>query len=307
MLIKREGKTASNREFNMREKIITAYSIIHMQEQRGSLANDSCFLGSLVYGIRFSMLSAWLSKIDLNVKSLHGKRLMMSQRMLHKTFINSIDSTTFNNSTIQRDVNLISHSLKVNKTSEISISNITEILSTTEIQIPISYIYDGPNGPNYRFEFNGSSPVTKIQTNEILLTVPPFNIPIHPMTKIDVTYNFYQYDYIAYNLLDFVIDVSSNIVIPDYEKDIYYGDVKCCEACFLFKQTETKSLPLIDFLHQNRELFEKLDSVNGTTVGFEENEQTFILKNVPATERVATFGVEIVFKNSSQRMISHYF
>lgn len=240
----REGINVSNGEFNMRKKIMAIYSLDHIQKKRGSLASDSCFLGSLVYGIRFSMLSAWLSEIDFKIKSLHEKRLIRSQRMLNKRFINSIDSSISNNSTIEKPVNLTSHSLTVNKTSEMSINDTAEILSSTEI--PISYLYNDPQGPNYRFEFNGSSSVTKIRTNEILLTVPPFNIPIPSMTKLDVTYNFYQYDDIAYFLFDFLIDESSRIVIPDFDKDIYYGDVKCCEACFLFKQTDTITMPLID-------------------------------------------------------------
>lgn len=236
--------------------------------------HSQCRLGLIInYGV-FIVITQGLSKIDYKMANLLEKRLVKRRDKLNKTLIYSSDTFVSNENPEKQEVTSAPFSRSVTKTDEISVRPNTEMTSEMKIQVPIK------ENANIEFKLNGPSTQTKSNTDQLTIAASSHRITLDPFTRMNVTFDFYQYEEISDYSLDFQLDESSAFTHPDYSKNIYYGDRTCCGNCFLFKDTATKTIPFLAFLRENRDIIKSITYGNESVMRLEEINGRFILRNV---------------------------
>lgn len=287
------GQNATNFQTNIKNQIIEIFSFEYLRKQRSLVLSNITFWDSLFSAIHFGIISAGISKMDCKVKSLYDKRHISDKKYVNKFVIYSIDSFVSNNSTVQQNVQIPFYSLKVNQTEEIIINHIADISSISDIDV--SFAFETFPNISKGIKLSGASSETKMYIEQIEISTHKETIILPPMTKMNITYNFYQFDDIENYLLDFIVDESSRISIPDYENDLYDGNLTHFQPFHIFTYDATISTPLIDFLRNNSFILQKLDKEDETVIKIEEIKRNMILRNIPLIKRITKFGVSKTF------------
>lgn len=118
------------------------------------------------------------------------------------------------------------------------------------------------------------------ETNETTIYFPSQKITVAPFTKVNTTFNFFQYDDINNYLLDFEIADSSTLTHPELN-----------EISLVVNVTR----PLGDFLKKHIDFLSNLKYENDTVLKLIANEGKFILKNLPTIEKLTNYGFDVVF------------
>lgn len=280
-----QNKTLSDLD-DIKNQIATNYAY---DDFKSFYSSPPCW-SAIVYTAHYETISSYISKsIDAVVNDLFEKRFISTQEKLNKVVFHSSDTFVSNNSTLKQQANTISYSLSVTKTDTASVTITSEIRSKAEIKIPFF------GTASLEFSISASGTQTQSQSVEYTITAPSQTIALDPKTKMNVTFHFYQYYDINTYFLDFVVDDSAMISLPNYRQDTYYGDPKCCEPCLLFKRDNTVFYPLNSFLRQNPDMLGRVYYENVTSVRLEEKDGKFILRNFPATEKIMNFGIDIIY------------
>lgn len=249
----------------------------------GSPCNDQIALN---YN-RFVNISAFLASTDYVVKSLADQRFTGITDKLNKSVIHSSDSTVENKSPVRQEAQTIAYSITTTKFMSVTITKTHEFSSSASIGIKwFSLSAD--------YKFTKTTSETRNKTETMKVDAPSQKVTLDPHTKMNVTYNFYQYDAVYSYFLDFEIDPKSTFTQPDY-RYMYYGDANCCSPCLLFKTANVLTSPVDAFLKQNKDALQSVKYKNDSVVQIVEKNGKFILKNIPATETVRNFGVDVVF------------
>lgn len=237
---------------------------------------------------RFRNLSSYLAKMDYSVNNLHEKRFLRIHDKQNRGIIHSSDSYVENNSPNKQVAQSIAYSMSVQQSSSVTISKTSGFSASVGINIlfiSLSATYD----------FHKTNTEEKrSQSKSMTINAPSQKVVLDPFTKMNVTYNFYEYDTVYEYFLDFVIDEKSKMIQPDY-RYIHFGDPKCCKPCLLFKTKNVVATPLNSFFKENMDLFKSIAYKNDTVIQLQQNDGKFILKNVPAFERIKNFGVDIKY------------
>lgn len=254
-----------------------------------------CTLGLIVnYGVSL-VITQGLSEIDYKIADLYERRPIRRRNKLNKIVIYSSDTFVSNDGPEQQEVSSASHSRRVTKTDEMSARLETEMSSEMEVKIPFK------GNTHFGFKFAGHSTQTKSQTEELVITAPSHKIVLDPFTRMNVTFQFYRYENINDYSLDFVLAESSTITYPDYNANIHYGDRSCCDDCFLYKDTVTRTVPFLTFLRENHDVIGNITYKKESSIRLEERNGQFILLNAGrATERITHFGVDVLFGTPEQ-------
>lgn len=254
--------------------------------------STGCIFGILGSTARFGFITEGLTQINYQIKNLHEKRFSSRRDKLNKIIIHSEESLVSNNSPKEQDAYSLSYSLEVTKTDAMTSSLTAEIGTKFEVDIPFV------EKTTIEARFSGTESETHSISEKFTVTAPSQKISLDPFTKMNVTYDFYQYFDINDYFLDFVIDDSSTISYPNYVEAIYYGDLTCCSACFLYKNENIKTSRLKDFLHQIdfSSNIQNMLKWNNTLIKLDEKDDKFILRNLGKTsEKIMNFGVDIYF------------
>lgn len=216
------------------------------------------------------------SKIDYKVVSLDHQEFVGRSNKQNKVVIYSTDAEAVNNSPSKQEVTTVGYSLKVLQYAEATVTKSIHV--TSEIGITIMFLHFGVS-----FTFGKSNSETKKSSNETMLTVPSQKIVVDPYTKLNVTFNFYQYQDINTYFLDFVIGERSMISHPDVD---YNSNIRFVKR------------PLDEFLTKNVDILPKLRYENNRSIKIIERDGKTVLQNIPATEKLTNFGVDVVFGKS---------
>lgn len=236
---------------------------------------------------RFQDLSSYLTKINYIVKDLYEQRDGGIAHNINKKPIHSSDTQIINNTPLSQEASSVAYSATVTKTTSVTITKTHGFGATAGITIFFLNF-----GGSYRFDRSKSIQNTTTETSTV--TAPSQKVILEPFTKVNVTYNFYQYDDVYKYLLDFEIDEKSSMTRPDF-RYMYYGDLKCCEPCLLFKTSNVIRSPLKRFFKENNDAFQSIVYKNDTVVKVEQENGKFILRNIPAIEKIQNFGVDIIY------------
>lgn len=213
------------------------------------------------------------SKIDYTVLSLDRQEYAGRADKQNKIVIHSTDAEAVNNSPSKQEVTTVGYSIKVTQYFEATITKTTEI--TSNVEISVKFLKFGAG-----FKFSKTTSETRKSSNETTLDAPSQKIVVDPYTKMNVTFNFYQYEDINSYFLDFVIDKNSTITHPDVD----------ATSSVVFA-----THPLAAFLDKNVAFLPNITYVNDTDIKLAARDGKFVLKNLPGTERLTNFGVDVVF------------
>lgn len=216
------------------------------------------------------------SKLDYKVLSLDRQEYNGRSSKQNKIVVHSTDAEAVNNSPSKQEIKTVRYSMKVTQYSEATVAK--SIFVSSDVSITIYFVSFGVG-----FKFGKSSTETKKNSNTTTLDVPSQTVVVDPYTKINVTFNFYQYEDINNYMLDFVIGKGSIITHPDVDASSNIHFVK---------------QPLDEFLKKNVDILPKLRYENDKAVKVSERDGKLVLQNLPATEKLSNFGVDVVFGKS---------
>lgn len=195
----------------------------------------------------------------------------------NKLVIQSTDTEVANASPVQQNVTTIGYNLDCIQNLEITVTKTTRI--KTERKINLLFF---------------SITKTKIETHtEVLRTgetrertvhFPSQNITVEPFTKMNVTFNFHHHEDVNNYLIDFQIADNSTFT---------HLDVVNNTVVFVKK-------PLGDFLKENAKFISTLKYEDDMMLRLIEKNGKFILKNFPTTEKIANYGVDVIFGKATK-------
>lgn len=116
------------------------------------------------------------------------------------------------------------------------------------------------------------------ETNETTIHYPSQSITIGPFTKLNTTFNFFQYDDVNNYFLHFQIADNSPLTHPELNVNA---------------TVITVTKPLGDFLKNHIAFLSTLKYESDSALKLVENAGKFILKNVPTTEKLTNYGVDV--------------
>lgn len=212
------------------------------------------------------------SNIEYNVIESVGKEYVGRGDKQQKIVIQSSDIEIANTSPIQQNISTISYTLSYVQNYEITITKTTQIRTEKTVGI-------GPFKSTKTHTFTQKDVERTGETIERTMYFPSQNVTVEPLSKMNVTFNFVQYDDIIDYFLDFQIAENSTFS---------HLDVVDNNVVFLNKT-------LGSFLQTHREFLSTLKYENDTMLRLIEKDGKFILKNFPATEKITNIGVNVVF------------
>lgn len=118
------------------------------------------------------------------------------------------------------------------------------------------------------------------ETNITTMDFPSQKIIVAPFTKMNTRFNFFQYDDINNYLLDFEVAAKSTLTHPEI-------DAK--------SKVISVTKPLGDFLKTHIGFLSTIKYENETALKLVEIEGKFVLKNIPTTEKLSSYGFDVVF------------
>lgn len=273
---------------DMKDKIIGYLAEKDYESNKGTNSSGPPCVKNLSYSYsRFQNLSSYLTKPDYVVKDLYEKRFEGIKDKLNKIIIHSSDTQVENRSPSIQEASSPSYSISVSRSVSVTITKTHDFSASAGIQIAFF-------NASASYKFTKTETVTSDESESLTVTAPSQKIILGPKTKMNVTYNFYQYDDIYSYFLDFELDDKSTFSRPNF-RYMYYGDSNCCKPCLLFKTSTTIDSSLKTFFGENIDALRNVAYKNETVVKIQEKDGKFILRNIPATEKMQNFGIEVVY------------
>lgn len=218
------------------------------------------------------------STIDYNIVALNRQEYVGRADKQNKIVVHSTDAEVVNNSPTRQEVNTVSYSITVTQYFEVTVTKTLFISSSASITLKFLKL-------GAEFKFTKTTSQTKKTSNETTLEAPSQRVVVDPYSKMNVTFNFYQYEDINNYFLDFEIAPDSTITHPDVDA--------ASNVIFTKK-------PLGDFLVKHADFLPTMKYENDTMIKIESRDGKFVLRNIPATEKITNFGVDVVFGKSEE-------
>lgn len=203
----------------------------------------------------------------------YGKYLFDVGDKQNKQVVNSSSTTLINDGTEKIEVSSEFQSWTVEQNFQVSVSKTDRISS----EATKSFAFTASQ--SIEINFTGQSVETGSINQTTVFFAQPQTITLDPQTKVDLSYEFYQFEQTSNYHLDFNLDPTSTIKHPAVND----------ESVVIFT-----SSPLMDFLTSHLEFVKNMKFAPG---GIEliANEEGAQLKNFPASEKVTNFGIDVVF------------
>lgn len=192
---------------------------------------------------------------------------------LNKIVFHSADTEIENNSASQQVVSGRSFNLTM----------------TTNFQVVFTKTKDShsDSGRNYfvykkqsSIQFTQKEEEKYTETNITTMNFPSQKIAAAPFTKMNTTFNFFQYDDINNYLLHFEVAANSTFTHPELDAN---------------SKVISVTKPLGDFLKTHRNFLSTIKYESETALKLVELEGKFVLKNIPTMEKVSSYGFDVVF------------
>lgn len=220
------------------------------------------------------------SNIEYNIIDMHGKKFIGRNDRINKIVIQSTDTEVVNSSPSQQTITTIAYAMNCIQSFQVTITKTTTTRSETTINL---WLYKKKS----EVVFTQKEEETYSETNETTIYFPSQNVTTNAHTKMNVTFNFFQFDDINKYFVDFEIALNSTISHPEVDAD--------SNVIFVKK-------PLGDFLQKNIDFLGAMTYPNDTVIKIESKEipeKKFILRNFPTFETITGYGVDVVFGQAS--------
>lgn len=221
------------------------------------------------------LLSA--SKIEYNAIEMVEKWFIGRANQRKKLIIQSTDTEVANASPVQQNVTTVGYKLDYIQNVEITITKTTQIKTEQKINLLFFSIT--------KTKIETQTEVSRTgETSEHTVQFPSQNITVEPFTKMNVTFNFHHHEDINNYLVDFEIAENSTFT---------HLDVVNNSVVFVQK-------PLGDFLKEHTKFISTLKYDDDMMLRLIEKNGKFILKNFPTTEKIANYGVDVIFGKATK-------
>lgn len=218
-----------------------------------------------------------ISSIDYMIHNAipnHAKRFIRVGEIRNKTVHHSETITLINDSASKVEAYTEPKQLDVVQHFEVNIDKTGGIGCGSEKEIPFTA------ATNLVFNFTKNNLETSSQSQPFVVHALPQRVILKPMTKMNVTYQFYQYEQNIEYLFDFELFETSSIKHPG----VHGNNVMFIKS------------PLIPFLTSHVEMIKNLKYANPNSIRLEPiAEKRFMLRNFPANEKITNFGVELKY------------
>lgn len=205
-----------------------------------------------------------------------GKDFIGRGEKISKIVIHSTDLEAENRSPSQQVITSIAYNLTLRSFYEVVVSKTWQVHSGIGVDL---LVYKA----KAEITFTNEKVEKFTQANETNLFYASQHIAIDPFTKMDTTFNFFQYDDINNYLLHFQIADNSTLTHPELDANSNIVNV-------------TKSLG--DFMSNHINFLSTLKYRSDSDLKIVENEGKFILKNFPATEKLTNYGVDVSYSRA---------
>lgn len=219
------------------------------------------------------------TKIDYSIADAVEQRYIGRGNNINKVVFHSTDTEVVNNSPSQQVISTIPYFLNFSQSFEFKISNTDQITSNGKGKNLIVY------KSKTTITFTQQREETRTETKETTILFASQKMTIFPLTQMNITFDFFQYDDINNYFLDFEIDNNSTFTHPDV--DVNSNIIM------------TKS-SLGNFLQNHIDFLPKLKYENENMLKLQEKGEKFILRNFPTTEKMTNYGVDVIFGKAEQ-------
>lgn len=206
-----------------------------------------------------------------------GKRYLGRVDNRKKLIIQSTDTEVANASPVQQNVSSISYKLDCIQNLEVTVTKTTRMKS--EWRINLFFFSIGKAQIKTQEEVSRTG-----ETREHTVHFPSQNITVEPFSKMNVTFNFHHHEDVNRYLVDFQIAANSTFSHLDWVNN----------AVVFVKK------PLGDFLKKHTKFISTLKYEDDMMLRLIEKNGKFILKNFPTTEKIANYGVDVIFGKATK-------
>lgn len=213
------------------------------------------------------------TNIKYNLLDSVGREYVGRGDKLNKIVFHSADTEVENNSASQQRITGRSFALTMTTNYEVVFTKAKD-----------SHSESGSNYWVYRKKSSVSFTETEVkkytETNITTMHFPSQNITVAPFTKMNTTFNFFQYEDVNNYLLDFEVAANSTLTHPELDAN---------------SKVISVSKPLGDFLVKHIAFLPTIKYESETVLKLVEIEGKFVLKNMPTTEKLTNYGFDVVF------------
>lgn len=211
--------------------------------------------------------------IKYNLLNSAGRRYVGRGEKINKVVFHSADNGAENYSALQQSVAGMPYFMKLIQSMEVIITKTKQITSNKGVNI---LVYK----KKCTTTFTQQEEEKYSEINETIIFYPSQKVMIAPLTKMNFTFNFFQYDDINNYFLDFQIANNSTLTHPEIGTNSKLVNV-------------TK--PLGDFLEKHINFLSTLKYESETALKLVVDEGRFVLKNFPTIEKLTNYGVDVNF------------
>lgn len=265
-MLSKKSNSACNDYVNIKNQIAKQY-FAEYDQQRLKTITDMLGCKSIDCPQLLSV-----TNINYNILDVAEKRYIGRGNRKNKIVIQSTDTEMANNSPSKQSIRSISYFLKCIQSLQVTITKTTQIYSEKSVNL---FIFKSKSA----FTFTHKEEETTRETNETTIIFPSQNITVAPRTRMNVTFDFFQYDDINNYFVDFEIAGNSTISHPEVDGS---------NVVFVKK-------PMDEFLQKHVDFLSTIQYENDNMIKIEAHENKFILKNFPTSETITGYGVDVVF------------
>lgn len=211
--------------------------------------------------------------IKYNLLGSTGRKYVGRGDKLNKIGFYSADTEIENNSQSQQIVAGRPFFLTINRCFEVIFTKTKNAYSENKIDY---WVYKKKSS----ITFTQKEEEKYTENNITTINFPSQNIVAAPLTKMNTTFNFFQYDDVNHYLLDFEIAMNSKLTHPELDRNSNVINVH---------------KPLGDFLKKHIDFLSTMKYESKTALKLVEREGKFVLKNFPTIEKLTNYGFDAVF------------
>lgn len=211
--------------------------------------------------------------IKYNLLDSVGREYVGRGDKLNKIVFHSADTEVENNSPSQQIIKGRSFFLTMTSNFEITFTKTKNSYSEKGVNY---WVYKKKSS----ITFTQREEQKYTETNKTTMNFPSQNITIAPFTKMNTTFNFFQYEDINNYFLDF--EIAANSTLTHLELDANSKVINVTK-------------PLGDFLKKHIGFLSTIKYESETALKLVEIDGKFVLKNMPTIEKLTNFGFDVKF------------
>lgn len=195
----------------------------------------------------------------------------------NRNVIQSTVTKVTNGSPMQQNMSTIGYELKCVESYDVTITKTKQIKTVQKVKF-----FFIKSTREHIFTEQTVERMSNI--TERYVKFPSQNVTVEPFSKMNVTFNFIQYDDINVYFMDFLVGNTTMFSHP-----------KIVNGNLVFVQTS-----LFEILQKYPGFVPTIKYENDRMLKLDENKEQFILRNFLTTEKMTNYGVDVIFSKAEK-------